>query len=223
MATSPTPKTTVRSSNRRWFWYLAVIAALLCSLGLVALLTGYTTHVPEGLQPVSNFDAHRYFGKWYEIARLDHSFERGLQNVTAEYLEGPAGTIRVLNRGYNVAKRRWEDAEGTARFVGDPRVGSLKVSFFGPFYGGYHILAIDRDYRQYAMLTGPSRAYLWILAREDHLPADVLQGLLHQAEIWGFKTDKMIRVSHFPPESRGPSSAAGTTAPQPDALPKPAR
>lgn len=186
-------------------------AAVLPGLLLVILVTG-CTRIPEGLQPVSGFDVSRYLGKWYEIARLDHSFERGLQNVTAEYLEEPDGTIRVLNRGYNPAKKAWEEAEGTAKFIGDHRIGSLKVSFFGPFYGGYHILAIDRDYR-YAVLTGPSRAYLWILAREDHLPEDVLQGLLHQAQVWGFNTDKLVRVSHVPPESvPAPASTAPSGA-----------
>lgn len=199
--TTTTPNASRRSPSRRWFWYLIVVAAIISSLGLVTLFAGYTTRVPEGLQPISNFDIHRYLGKWYEIARLDHSFERGLQNVTAEYTEATDGAIQVLNRGYNPAKHRWEDAEGTARFIGEPHVGSLKVSFFGPFYGGYHILAIDRDYK-YAVLTGPSRAYLWILAREDHLPEEVLQGLLHQAQVWGFKTEKVIRVSHSPTESQ---------------------
>ncbi len=174
-------------------------AAVLAGWLFVVLAAG-CTRVPEGLQPITGFDVNRYLGKWYEIARLDHSFERGLQNVTAEYTEAPDGTIRVLNRGYNRNKNIWEEAEGTAKFLGDHRIGSLKVSFFGPFYGGHHILAIDRDYH-YAMLTGPSRAYLWILAREDHLPEDALQGLLHQAKVWGFNTDKLIRVSHAPPEA----------------------
>lgn len=178
---------------------LAHLRTVLAVCLFTVLATG-CTKVPEGLQPVTGFDVNRYLGTWYEIARLDHSFERGLQNVTAEYSEGPDGAIRVLNRGYNPAKRTWEEAEGTAKFLGDRHTGSLKVSFFGPFYGGYHILAVDRDYR-YAMLTGPSRAYLWILAREDHLPEDVLQGLLHQAQVWGFNTDKLVRVSHAPPEA----------------------
>lgn len=185
---------------------------LICLIGLAASLVG-CTRVPEGLQPITGFDVGRYLGKWYEIARLDHSFERGLQNVTADYTMNGDGSIRVLNRGYNARKGVWEEAEGTAKFVGDPHTGSLKVSFFGPFYGGYHILAIDHDYR-YAMLTGPSRAYLWILAREDRLPEDVVQGLLHQAQIWGFNTDKVIRVVHAPPEQQTRPAEDGT-APQP--------
>lgn len=172
---------------------------------VLAVLSVGCTRVPDGLQPVTGFEINRYLGKWYEIARLDHSFERGLQNVTAEYSLQDDGSIRVLNRGFNVQKGTWEEVEGTAKFIGDPRIGSLKVSFFGPFYGGYHILAIDHDYR-YAVLTGPSRAYLWILAREDHLPDDVMQGLIHQAEVWGFKTEKLLRISHAPiPSSAKPA------------------
>ena len=194
------------------------------SLGLVLLTTLVAcTRVPEGLQPVTGFDVNRYLGTWYEIARLDHSFERGLQNVSAEYTLKPDGDIAVLNRGYNTEERRWEEEEGNARFVGDPHVGSLKVSFFGPFYGGYHVLALDHDYR-YAMLTGPSRKYLWILSRQETLPEDVLQGLLHQAKVWGFDTDKIIRVSHAPPaEATSPVGATVPTAPtQPAPSPAPA-
>lgn len=190
------------------------IAFLCLSIVLVACSVS-CTRVPEGLQPVTGFDVNRYLGKWFEIARLDHSFERGLQNVTAEYSMNDDGSIRVLNRGYNPRKASWEEAEGTAKFIGDPRTGSLKVSFFGPFYGGYHVLAIDHDYR-YAMLTGPSRAYLWILAREDHLPDDVLQGLIHQADVWGFKTDKIIRISHAPPEQPAKSTAPSSSESKPN-------
>jgi len=203
-------KTPHSLSPPRWLWYLLACAALIFSVLLAVLfLGGYTTRVPEGLQPVTGFDVSRYMGKWYEIARLDHSFERGLQNVTAEYTAGPDGKILVLNRGYDAATRHWEETEGKAQFVGDPKLGSLKVSFFGPFYGGYHVIALDRDYR-YAMLTGPSRKYLWILARENTLPEDITQGLLHQAKIWGFDTDKVLRVNHTPPEAQAiprPASA----------------
>lgn len=216
---SPVSAKTVRAlSTPRWLWYLLACAGLIFTVLLAVLfLGGYTTRVPEGLQPVPSFDIDRYLGKWYEIARLDHSFERGLQNVMAEYQAGPDGTIVVLNRGYNTARGRWEEIEGKAQFVGDHKLGSLKVSFFGPFYGGYHVIALDRDYR-YAMLTGPSRRYLWILAREHTLPEDVTQGLLHQAKLWGFDTDRILRVNHTPP----PSPAVETKQ-SPDRRPAPGR
>ena len=86
-------------------------------------------------------------GKWYEIARLDHSFEKNMSNVNATYTLNSAGVISVTNRGYNEKTGKWKQIEGRARFIGDNDVGSLKVSFFGPFYGGYHVIALDKkDY-----------------------------------------------------------------------------
>lgn len=150
--------------------------------------------VPEGLTPVTGFDAQRYLGKWHEIARLDHRFERGLEAVSAEYSERSDGSIRVLNRGYDPAKARWKEAKGVARFLGDRTVGSLKVSFFGPFYGGYHVIALDQEDYRYAMVSGPSRNYLWILARDPSLPAGTLASLLSQADRQGFATNALVFV-----------------------------
>jgi apolipoprotein D and lipocalin family protein len=106
-------------------------------LGIVFLVTIATgcTGIPKGLKPVSGFDGGRYMGKWYEIARLDHSFERNLSNVNAMYTVKEKGEITVINQGYNEKSGEWKQIEGKARFVGDETVGSLKVSFFGPFYG----------------------------------------------------------------------------------------
>jgi apolipoprotein D and lipocalin family protein len=199
-ATSPaSPGKPRRPLMPGWIKTLLILAGLGLLAFTIMLFIASPTRVPEGLQPVVNFEADRYLGKWYEVIRLDHSFERGLQNVTAEYSLNDDGSIRVLNRGYNTRQGEWEETEGKAQFVGDPTVGSLKVSFFGPFYGGYHVIALDRDYG-YAMLTGPSRKYLWILSRENTLPEEVTQGLLHQAKVWGFDTTKAIRVNHTPPE-----------------------
>ncbi|HSQ70040.1 MAG TPA: lipocalin family protein, partial [Steroidobacteraceae bacterium] len=93
--------------------------------------------VPEGIEPVSDFDIDRYLGTWFEIARLDHRFERGLTDITARYRLRDGGGVDVLNRGWDAAKGEWREAEGKARFVGSEDVASLEVSFFGPFYGGY--------------------------------------------------------------------------------------
>lgn len=149
------------------------------------------TDLPEGLEPVEGFELERYLGKWYEIARLDHSFERGLEQVTAEYKKRQDGGISVLNRGYDPEKERWKQAEGKAYFMEDTSLGRLKVSFFGPFYGGYNIVALDDQYR-WSMVAGPDRSYLWILAREPELPEQVLQRLVSKAEALGFNTDALI-------------------------------
>ena len=103
------------------------------------------------------------------MARLDHSFERGLTRVTAEYTLNDNGTVSVVNRGWDERKQRWKEARGRALFRGDPSIGSLKVSFFGPFYGGYHVIALDRNGYLCSMVCGPSRSYLWILSREPAL------------------------------------------------------
>lgn len=162
---------------------------------LLLFLSG-CTGMPDGVSPVTDFDVNRYLGTWYEIARLDHSFERDLEQVTAEYSLREDGGIRVLNKGYNSVKRRWEEAEGKALFVGDKKVGSLKVSFFGPFYGGYTIIDLDQDGYQYALVSGPNTSYLWILARQPHLDASIVRRLLEKASAYGFETSRMIFVAH---------------------------
>ena len=163
---------------------------------LLALLGG-CTGVPDGLTPVDNFDANRYLGTWYEIARLDHRFERGLEQVSAHYSLNPDGSIKVINRGYDPEQRQWQQAEGTAKFVGEPTIGQLKVSFFGPFYGGYNVLQLAPDYR-YALISGPDRDYLWILARSASLPEQDLKFLVAEAQRMGFATEQLIYVRQLP-------------------------
>ena len=165
----------------------------LCA-GAMLMMAG-CSGVPEGLHPVTGFDADKYLGHWYEIARLDHSFERGLTNVTADYRKLPDGRIEVINRGFEAGKNKWKEAKGVARFQGKPDVGSLEVSFFRPFYGAYNILVLDRQYR-YAMVAGPNRDYLWILARERQLDAATLSALVEHAKTSGFATDKLIYLEH---------------------------
>ena len=135
-------------------------------------------------------------GKWYEIARLDHSFERNLSNVSAMYTAEESGEITVLNRGYNEKTGEWKQIEGKARFVGDETIGSLKVSFFGPFYGGYHVIELDKVNYSYAMVSGPNLSYLWILSRTTLLDEDIFIRLETRAAELGFDTTKLIRVKH---------------------------
>jgi apolipoprotein D and lipocalin family protein len=170
-------------------------------LGMVIILSG-CTGVPDGLEPVTGFEADRYLGKWYEIARLDHSFERELSNVSATYTRGKNGNIRVRNRGFNAKTATWKQIEGRARFIEDDTVGSLKVSFFGPFYGGYHIIALDRQNYSYSMVAGPSNSYLWILSRRKTLDESIYAKLVSQADAWGFDTRQLIRVEQNLPDER---------------------
>ena len=161
-------------------------------LAVCAALLPACASVPKGLKPVGGFDLGRYLGTWHEIARLDHSFERGLVKVTAEYSMRDDGGVKVLNKGFDPRKNKWKEAEGRAYFIGDKTTGSLKVSFFRPFYGGYHIIELDKDGYQYALVAGPSRSYLWILARGPELPPAIIKMLVAKAGELGFETDKLI-------------------------------
>lgn len=164
---------------------LAVIAFLF-------LMTG-CTGVPKGIEPVTGFDQRRYLGTWYEIARLDHSFEEGLSQVTAEYSLNNDGSIKVINRGYNAEAGEWKEAEGRAVFVGDSNVGHLKVSFFGPFYASYVVFELDDQYTT-AYITGYDRDYLWLMSRTPEVSDEVLEAFKERAEAEGFELGELIVV-----------------------------
>ncbi len=163
---------------------------------LLLLLLAGCVGIPEGIKPVDNFNVHNYLGKWYEIARLDHPFERGLTHVTAEYALRNDGGLKVTNRGYSARENRWKEAVGRAYFVEGPSKGYLKVSFFGPFYGSYVIIDLDRDSYQYALVCGPNRSYLWILSRTPAMQTEVKNRLVAKAAALGFDTSGLIYVSH---------------------------
>ncbi len=168
------------------------------ALHLLLLISG-CTGIPSGIEAVTGFEVSRYLGTWYEIARLDHRFERGLTDIHAEYSLRPDGGVKVVNSGYNSEKGRRESAEGKAYFVENPDVGRLRVSFFGPFYGGYNIIALDKINYRYVMITGPNRDYLWILSRTPKLDQPTLQRLLDQAKDLGFATEALIFDKHDSP------------------------
>ena len=170
-------------------WFSAAVAALLLALASAC------THVPDGIEPVTGFQVDRYMGRWYEIARLDHSFERGLEQITANYALQPDGTVEVINRGFDVAKGEWQEARGKAKFRDSPDVGALKVSFFGPFYGGYNVVEIDPGY-QHVLIAGPNRSYLWILSRTPTPPQETIDRLVARAAALGFDTKSLIYVKH---------------------------
>ncbi len=159
----------------------------------LCLLLAGCMGIPDNVEPVKDFDAGRYLGTWYEIARLDHSFERGLEKVTAHYSLREDGAIRVVNRGFDPGSLKWKEAVGKAYFVGDPHTGMLKVSFFGPFYGAYNIIFLDKDY-SYSVVCGPDRSYLWILARKPVMEESLLAGLVSRLKALNFDTGKLIYV-----------------------------
>ncbi len=161
----------------------------------VLLLAG-CVNVPENITPVDNFQIARYLGQWYEIARLDHSFERGLTSVSAEYSLRPDGGVRVVNRGFSQKENKWKEIEGKGYFVDRQDVGFLKVSFFGPFYGSYVVFDLDRENYSYALVCGPDRSYLWILARNPKIDDKLKKRLVDKAAASGFDITKLIEVQH---------------------------
>ncbi len=182
------------SRLRRLTRLAAPFAAILLTFLLAT--SGCSTAPPEGVKAVTPFDVRRYEGRWFEIARLDHSFERGLTDVRATYRLQTDGSVEVVNRGYDPKKGAWREAVGRALFTGDANRGSLKVSFFGPFYGGYHVVALDQKQYAWSLVMGPNRDYLWILAREKQLPEDVRARLLEEARRLGVDVGQLIWVEH---------------------------
>lgn len=150
--------------------------------------------VPKSITPVTNFELSKYLGKWYEIARLDHSFERGLEKVTATYSINEDGSVRVENSGFSSSKNKWKNATGRAKFSGDTNTGYLKVSFFGPFYGDYVIFSLDKEAYQYAFVTGSANT-LWLLSRTPDVTDNLIEEFVRIAQDAGYETENLIFVN----------------------------
>ena len=169
--------------------------------------------IPEGITAVKGFDVNRFAGTWYEIARLDHGFEKGMSHVTAEYSLEPDGDLKVINKGFDTKTGKWQVSEAKAKFIESPDVGRLKVSFFGPFYGSYNIIDLDDKDYTYAMVTGPSTRFFWILSRQKTLDNAVMQRLVQKAISLGFKLERLVYVDQKdetapPPEGVQPKAPA---------------
>ena len=168
-----------------------IIALTLAALLLPGLLLAQSKRIDSSVVP--DFNLSKYLGTWYEIARFDHSFERGLSNVTAEYSLRPDGKVKVLNTGWKDGKKKV--AEGKARQPDPIREPShLEVSFFLFFYSDYDILLLDEDYR-YALVGSRSPEYLWLLAREPHIEPSVRDEILAEAQKLGYDISKLIWVN----------------------------
>lgn len=165
-------------------------------IGLGALFLSGCMGMPRDITPVQGFNLDRYLGTWYEIARLDHSFERGLDNVSAHYGLRDDGGITVTNRGYSQKTKTWSEAKGKAYFAGESDIGHLEVSFFGPFYSSYVIFELDREDYKYAFVSGYNTSYLWLLARSPVVDEEVMARFIEKAGAAGFATDQLIRVHH---------------------------
>lgn len=171
------------------------------ALGSAAFLTATLylfnscSSIPKGAKPIQDFDQEKYLGNWFEIARLDFVFEKNLNNTTAEYSLNDDGSIKVVNKGYNYIKNKSVASIGKAKFLGESNEGKLKVSFFGPFYSGYNILALDSDYK-YALVAGKNLKYMWLLSREKTMPETIKKDYLKIAQDLGYDTSALIWVMH---------------------------
>lgn len=138
---------------------------------------------------VTDFDLNRFLGSWYEIARFDHRFERGMDQTRATYVLREDGKVDVLNTG--MKKGEYSEAKGVAKLTDKP--GALRVSFWGPFYSDYRVMFVDDDY-QYALVGGGSDDYLWILSRTPQIPSEIKAQILAEAQRRGYDTAKLIWV-----------------------------
>jgi apolipoprotein D and lipocalin family protein len=150
--------------------------------------------MPKSVHPVNNFKLTQYLGTWYEIARLDHSFESGLTHVSAQYSLRSDGGVTVINRGFSAEKNKWKEAKGKAYLVNDENKGYLKVSFFGPFYGSYVVFELEQQNYDYAFVSGPNNDYLWLLARTPQVSPDVVKKFESVSKGLGFDIEKLIYV-----------------------------
>ncbi len=157
----------MKSRIRKIFSLAAVLS---CITSLSAQSVSQKSNA--SLEPVKDFDIERYLGKWYEIGRFDFKWEKNLKNVMAEYSLNKNSTVKVVNSGYDYVGKKQKQSVGKAKFSGNQNEGSLKVSFFGPFYSDYKIIALDSEYN-YALVAGENKNLLWILSRTKTIPADV--------------------------------------------------
>ena len=173
---------------------MITLAKLVFTALILCVIPACTT-IPKGVKAVENFNLNKYQGKWYEIARLDHSFERDLEQVTAEYQLMSNGDVKVTNRGYSAEQNLWREAIGKAKFVERTDIGFLKVSFFGPFYGSYVIFNLDEQY-QHSFVAGPNTSYLWLLSRTPNPDKAVINRFLTMSKELGFDTKTIIFPKH---------------------------
>lgn len=171
--------------------FTKILLAAFAGTAAVSVLNSCASGLPEGAEPVRNFQADQYMGTWFEIARYDFRFEKNLKNVTARYSNNPDGTVRVVNRGYDYKKNVWKESTGEARFVKDKNTAMLKVAFFKPVWAAYNIISIDDNY-QYALVVGHNTKYLWILSRDKTLPPNIRKKYIAIAETLNFDTEKLV-------------------------------
>lgn len=163
---------------------------------LIALLTAFCLNLTScstastvDNSTVQSLDLNRFMGRWYEIARFDHKFERDMQQVTTIYAIQDNGRVKVINQGLKNGK--WKTSEGKGKLTTTP--GLLRVSFWGPFYSDYRVMMLASDYT-YALIGGDGDKYLWILSRSPQMRQDTRNQVLREAQRRGYNTNNLIWV-----------------------------
>lgn len=163
---------------------------------LIALLTAFCLNLTScstastvDNSTVQSLDLNRFMGRWYEIARFDHKFERDMQQVTTMYAIQKNGSVKVINQG--LKKGKWATSEGKGKLTTTP--GLLRVSFWGPFYSDYRVMMLAPDYN-YALIGGDGDKYLWILSRSPQMRQDTRNQILREAQRRGYNTNNLIWV-----------------------------
>lgn len=164
------------------------------SLAMLLTIVLFGCKTNKNLPTVSSLDLKKYMGTWYEIARFDHSFERNLTCVSATYSLKENGGVKVLNRGFNSKKIKWETATGKAKVPNNDKPGEIKVSFFGPFYGDYFVMKLDDEY-QHVLVGSPTRDYLWVLSREKEMPQEIYTQYLEIATKNDFDVARLQKIN----------------------------
>lgn len=167
----------------------STIAIIVMLIVLIFSYCACSTSLTVDNTAVKTLELDRYLGKWYELARFDHRFERDMKQCTATYTLKDNGTITVMNQGMKHGK--WKVSEGKAKVT--DHLGVLRVSFFGPFYSDYRILMLAPDY-SYALIGGSSDDYLWILSRTPQLKEETRNQIILEAKRRGYKTEELIWV-----------------------------
>lgn len=183
------PQSAFYEKGRMDWRALAIIVLISTMVVLMVSIVSCTSETVVNNSAVKTVDVNRYLGKWYEIARFDHRFERGLSHCMTLYSMEKDGKIRVVNQG--MKDGIWKTSKGNAKMTDVP--GVLRVSFFGPFYSDYRIMMLAPDY-SYALVGGSSEKYLWILARSSTLPPNTQEAILREAQKRGYDTSRLLWV-----------------------------
>lgn len=170
-----------------------ILIPAVLGVAVFVLLKSCSPKIPKRAKAVQDFNPKKFFGTWYEMARLDYKWEKNLDNVNATYSLKPNGNIKVDNKGFDYTENKWKEKIGEARFVNSSSEGRLKVSFFKPFWAGYNVVDTDEDYK-YALVFGSDLRYMWILSKEKTIPEEYKERFLKKAQQTGYDTSKLIWV-----------------------------